>query len=454
MDCDGDPATPLECTTLRAPLDYRAPGGATVDLAVSRVKAADPAKRRGVLLVNPGGPGGSGLDMPLGLLQGFPKEVLARYDLIGFDPRFVGKSSPLGCGFTGSVFDGLWPRLPGPGGFAAEAREAKRVAEQCWAKAGDRLPHATTRNVARDLDLVRAALGEPRISFYGGSYGTYLGAVYGQLFPARVDRMVLDGAINPDKVWHGMNKGWGPAAEAGFTDWAGWAATQDAKYHFGTTAEAVKAHFYALGKALDTKPVSYKEIRFDGNTLREASRLFMYSDHNDPLLAALVADLADGQLTDPAGTGYLDAILATFPADNFNSVFLAVQCGDAQWERNPAKYAVESAVDGRRYPFFGAAASGIGPCAYWPRQREEAATRLLPASHTALVVGATHDTATPYDGAVSLRRHLGERTRLVTLENARMHGLYARYGSACVDNAVTAYLVDGTQPPADLRCAS
>ncbi|MCK2237849.1 MULTISPECIES: alpha/beta hydrolase [unclassified Crossiella] len=451
-DCDGNPATPLDCATLRAPLDYRAPGGQTVELAISRIKAADPAKRHGVLLVNPGGPGGSGLDMPLGVAQTFPKDVLDRYDLIGFDPRFVGKSSPLSCGFTGTVFDALWPRLPGPGGFAAEAREARKVARQCEQAAGDLLPFASTRNAARDLDVIRAGLGERRISFYGGSYGTYLGAVYGQLFPDRVDRMVLDGAIDPAKVWHGMNRGWGPAAETAFGDWVNWAAGQDATYHFGATADAVRAHYAKLGLALDERPVQYGQLRLDGNTLREVSRLVLYNDRSDPVLAGLVADLADGQLSDPAVRGFLDAVLATFPADNFVSVFLAVQCTDADWDRNPARYAVESALDARRYPFFGAAAAGIGPCAYWSHRPLEQPTRIKAARHSAMVVGATGDSATPYSGAVSMRRMLGEQTRLVTLTDARMHGLYARYGNACVDSAVTGYLLGGTLPAKDLTC--
>ncbi|GAA2789240.1 alpha/beta hydrolase [Crossiella cryophila] len=451
-DCDGNPATPLDCATLRAPLDYRSPGGKTVDLAISRIKAADPAKRRGVLLVNPGGPGGSGLDMPLGVAQTFPKDVLDRYDLIGFDPRFVGRSSPLSCGFTGTVFDALWPRLPGPGGFAAEAREARKVAEQCQRAAGDLLPFASTRNAARDLDVIRAGLGEARISFYGGSYGTYLGAVYGQLFPDRVDRMVLDGAIDPAKVWHGMNRGWGPAAETAFADWVDWAAGQDATYHFGATVAAVRAHYAKLERALDERPVRYGQLQLDGNTLREVSRLVLYNDHSDPVLAGLVADLADGQLSDPAVRGFLDAVLATFPADNFVSVFLAVQCTDADWDRNPARYAVESAVDAKRYPFFGAAAAGIGPCAYWPHRPLEPTTRIRAARHSSLVVGATGDSATPYSGAVSMRRMLGEQARLVTLTDARMHGLYARYGNACVDGEVTRYLLGGALPAKDVTC--
>ncbi|MGW0518070.1 alpha/beta hydrolase [Crossiella sp. NPDC003009] len=453
-DCDANPATPLECATLRAPLDYRAPGGKTVELAISRLRAADPAKRHGVLLVNPGGPGGSGLDMPLGLAQTFPKDVLDRFDLIGFDPRFVGKSSPLSCGFTGTVFDALWPRLPGPGGFPAEVKAAKEVAQQCQQAEGDRLPFASTRNAARDLDVVRAGLGEQRISFYGGSYGTYLGAVYGQLFPARVDRMVLDGAIDPAKVWHGMNRGWGPAAETAFADWAAWAAERDATYHFGATPAAVRAHYAELGRALDQRPAQYGQLKLDGNTLREVSRLVLYSDRSDPVLAGLVADLADGQLSDPAVRGFLDAVLATFPADNFVSVFLAVQCTDAAWDRNPARYAAETALDARRYPFFGAAAAGIGPCAYWPHRPLEQTTRIRPARHGALVVGATGDSATPYAGAVSMRRMLGENARLLTLADARMHGLYARYGNACVDNTVTKYLVSGSLPESDQRCAN
>lgn len=187
---------PMECTTVSVPLDYTKPDGATIDIAVSRLASTSPTKRRGVLLTNPGGPGGPGLSMPLDLVNiGMPTTVLDRYDIIGFDPRGIGFSAPISCGFT--LEQGYDTNIPSyamnNADVAARAEVAKSVAKQCadHDTAGT-LRHMSTANTARDMDMIRAALGEEKISYYGISYGTVLGSAYASLFPERTDRVVLD----------------------------------------------------------------------------------------------------------------------------------------------------------------------------------------------------------------------------------------------------------------------
>jgi pimeloyl-ACP methyl ester carboxylesterase len=218
----------LECATVEVPLDYGDPDGAGIEIMVSRLASTDPDRRRGVLLLNPGGPGGSGLAMPAELVSfGLPAGVLDGYDLIGMDPRGVGHSSPVSCGFT--VDDGYW------GGIAfyavddaavdAQAVVAEAIADQCAENdTGGLLPHLSTVNTARDMDRVRAALGEEKISYFGHSYGSALGAAYTALFPERSDRIVLDSSTDPSRTQYELFQQSGPAAEAGLDEWAAWAA--------------------------------------------------------------------------------------------------------------------------------------------------------------------------------------------------------------------------------------
>lgn len=211
--CQADSPAEFECATIEVPLDYRAPGGKRIGLAISRIKATAPGKRHGVLFSNPGGPGMQGRYMPMGMQDRLPESTRQKYDLIGFDPRGVGESSPVSCGLKPEEEDWLRPYKEKT--FDKDVAWARDVANKCKEKAGDTLPYITTRNTARDMDLLRAVLGEKRISYMGTSYGTYLGAVYTQLFPGRADRFVLDSAVDPAHAWRGMIQWWAKGAEAG-----------------------------------------------------------------------------------------------------------------------------------------------------------------------------------------------------------------------------------------------
>ncbi|HEY8984317.1 MAG TPA: alpha/beta fold hydrolase, partial [Streptomyces sp.] len=192
---DSVPAPPapdrVECATLSVPLDHRRPDGPRIDIAVSRVPASGPpAERRGALLVNPGGPGGSGLPYAVTKRAKLPASVRRAYDVIGFDPRGVGASAPADCGAMGGLFDSPAPDLEGRAYLASQ----KRLADDCAAGA---LPYLSTEETAHDMDAIRTALGEPALDFLGVSYGSYLGAAYTALFPARTGRMVLDSVVGP-----------------------------------------------------------------------------------------------------------------------------------------------------------------------------------------------------------------------------------------------------------------
>ncbi|QDY77483.1 alpha/beta hydrolase [Streptomyces qinzhouensis] len=440
--CSPDQPAAYQCTTLKVPLDYRAPGGKKIDVAVSRIKAADPRQRRGVLLFNPGGPGGSGLGDPLDWGGRLPQSVLDRYDLIGFDPRGVGKSTPVECGTAPDERMVLRPYRSKT--FASDVAWAKRIAEKCRAKYGADLKHFTTRNTARDMDAIRAALGEQKINYIGVSYGTYLGAVYTQLFPRRSDRIILDSAVDPKLVWRGMLQSW--AKDSGFAFWRflEWAAKNNDQYGFGTSPQKIAEDFFRLVRQADRKPVKVGEKFYDGAAIREFMRPMFYRRTMGADMLGLVRDAAAGKP--------VPDFPAWVPGDNDVSMFNTVACGDTDaWPRDPQRYAGEAAMDSVWFPLYGDHASNITPCAFWDRPAEPVTK--VDNRVPSLILQAEWDSQTPLSTAQGMHRAL-KGSRMVTVDEGETHGVY-RYGiSSCADTVGTDYLVTGKLPAKDVTCAA
>lgn len=268
--CDAENPATYQCATLKVPLDYSDPGGKRIDIAISRLKASSAKERRGVLLLSPGGPGGPGLSMPVDPALNIPQEVKRQYDLIGFDPRGVGQSSPVSCGLTDEERNDERPYRAET--FAKDVEWARTVADKCRAEAGDTLRHLTTRNTARDMDVIRAVLGERKISYLGYSYGTYLGAVYTQMFPRRTDRFVLDSATDPARVWRGMFQGMAEGAEPAFTRWSEWTARRHTTYRLGNTPAEVRETFWKLIARADREPIDSGGSPLTGDEIRSELR--------------------------------------------------------------------------------------------------------------------------------------------------------------------------------------
>ncbi|MGW6285719.1 alpha/beta hydrolase [Streptomyces sp. NPDC055107] len=440
--CGGDIDASVECATLKVPLDHRRPGGRKIELSLSRIKAADPAVRRGVLLFNPGGPSGSGLFYPLALSGLLPQSVKDRYDLIGFDPRGVGASSPLACGTT-TADERLTYRPYREATFAKDVAWARDIADRCRDRNGETLRHVNTRNTARDLDAIRVALGERRISYFGLSYGTYLGSVYAQLFPRRVDRFVLDSAVDPERVWRSMGQSWAERAEPTFDRWTHWTARHAARYGLGDTPAEVEKLFWDIVARADREPLDLGGTRFDGAEIRE----YMRWEIPHPSVAAGTL----GLLRDAAAGKPVPAFPTFVPTDNELASFLAIVCGDARWPTDPAVYRADSRRDSVRYPLYGDSVSNIFPCAYWGRPAEVATK--VDNRVPALIVQNEWDPQTPLAAAHGLRRAL-KGSRLVTVEEGQGHGVYALGVSACADEAATTYLTTGRLPARDVTCAA
>ncbi len=452
------------CGTLRVPLDYRRPSGRGITIAVSRIATAKPQTRRGILLFNPGGPGGEGLDFPNFLIDILPAEVLDRYDLIGFDPRGIGYSTPVTCGINPQ--DALETVLPYPapdGSIEANVDYARKTAADCAAGSGDLLPFITTANTARDMDRIRKTLGERKLSYLGYSYGSYLGAVYASLFDQHTDRIVLDSAIDPALVWYQMWRTWGPAVAIRFPDAARYVAERDATFGFGATVEAVTDSYLALARRLDEAPVAVPalDLVVSGNLLREITRSALYNHTAVPALAEVwrtVADLAAG--TDPAdGGATLRAVLQEqrpvaaqgVPEDNDVAALYAVVCDDVNWPRDVGTYARNTAADRAAWPLTAGMPSNIWPCAFWPNRPVEAPVEVTSrGQRNILILQNRRDPATPWVSGLGMRQALGRRAAFVGVD-AGGHGVYG--AGSCADPVADSFLATGALPQRDVFCA-
>ncbi|MEU9002258.1 alpha/beta hydrolase [Streptomyces sp. NPDC048551] len=447
--CDAEQPATYECATIKVPLDYRRPEGRRIDLAISRIKSRDPARRHGVLLMNPGGPGGSGLDLPLMADTSMPQEVRDRYDLIGFDPRGVGRSNAITCGLTESEQN--FDRAYRPETYAADVAWARTVADKCREKAGDVLPYVTTRNTARDMDAIRAALGERKVSYLGYSYGTYLGAVYTQMFPRRTDRFVLDSGVDPQRAWRGMLQVWATEAEPAFARWTRWTAPRDGEFHLGTTPQAVSRTFWDLVARADRDPIVLDGQKLSGDDIRAARGLFFYPARAAPLVSALKAAAEGKPLPAGPSAGELLKTLRPEPGpDTGVAVFWSVVCGDTDaWPRDPERYRRDAAQDKRRYPLYGDMASTIKPCAFWQRPLEAATPMKTRAD--VLTVQNEWDSQTPLVSGQGLHRAL-KGSRMVLALGGEGHGVYLADPGSCANAPVNAYLASGRLPAADVTC--
>ncbi|TDC42432.1 alpha/beta fold hydrolase [Micromonospora sp. KC213] len=438
----------LRCAVLSVPLDHRDPQSRHITVTVSRIPATDPARRLGTLVLSPGGPGIGGLAMPAQLHgPGQPPQLGQRYDLVGFDARGVRHSSPVSCGLP--VADRA-VRYPAPdGSIAHSVAHARATAQACRREAADVLPHITTANTARDLDRIRAALGEERISFFGLSYGTYLGAVYATRHPHRTDRVVLDSALDPNRIWYDLVRLGGLGLTQRLPDLTGWVADRHHTYRLGRTAAAVEHRYRTLLRDLDHHPITYPGLVVDGNWLRDYTRdnLEQPDASQFPHIAAVWQELAAASRAPATGTpAVADAVPATsvpagaaVPADNRQTVGYAVQCGDAAWPRRPERYAAAVRRDRTLFPEDAGRSATITPCAFWPAPVEAAPTVGAAGPRNILILHNRRDPATPWVSGHGMHQALRHRSTLVTADTGG-HGVIG--ANDCATALALRYLTD------------
>ncbi|THA25608.1 alpha/beta hydrolase [Streptomyces sp. RKND-216] len=441
-DCGTANNPTMQCAAIDVPLDHARPEGRQIQIAVNRIPATA-EERQGPLLVNPGGPGGSGLGLAGYVARSLPADVAAQYDVIGFDPRGVGKSEPaLEC--KPGYFDATRPDSV-PHDFRTFAENISRAASfavDCGIRHEGVLKHINTRNTARDMDAIRAALGAEQINFFGYSYGTYLGSVYAELFPERVRRMVLDSIVDPTKVWYEANISQNYAFDERFTAFTAWIAEHDATYGLGTDAEKVEARWYDMRTAMRDEPAKgvvgpaeLEESFLPGGyyngywpAMAEAFAAYVHEGDEQALL-----DLYDDYGKVTGTNGY--------------SVYTAVECRDAKWPRDWGTWYEDARETYRKAPFLTWSNTWYNaPCAFWPTRQPEATDVRNDDIPPVLLFQATDDAATPYAGGVKMHRLLDD-SRLVVEEDGGNHGITLG-GNACLDRYLTEYLADGTLPDA------
>jgi pimeloyl-ACP methyl ester carboxylesterase len=444
----------LQCATLRVPLDHAKPNGRKITLALSRVPHTA-RTYQGPLLVNPGGPGGSGRSLAGFVASSLPKAVAAQYDVIGFDPRGVGASTPaLDCapGHFAPVRPDTVPRTPAL--ERANLDRARSFARACGATYKKLLPYLDTVSAARDMDAMRRALGAKKINYFGYSYGTYLGAVYAKLYPQRVRRLVLDSIVDPRGVWYDDNLQQDYAFNDRHRAFLAWIAEHDETYGLGTDPARVETEWYAMRAAVAAHPAGG---RVGAAELEDTFIPGGYYDGYWPYLAEAFAAYVHDKDADALVDAYQTFGAVDAAGDNGYSVYTSVQCRDAGWPRDWERWREDSWAVYSKAPFMvWNNAWYNAPCAFWPtraKQPVDVANDKLP---PVLLFQATDDAATPYEGGVTMH-HLLRGSGLVVEEGGGNHGITLS-GNACLDDRLAAYLRTGKVPhgrgEADATCAA
>ncbi|WP_435192481.1 alpha/beta hydrolase [Nonomuraea sp. bgisy094] len=443
----------VECGEVRVPLDYHDPYGQHITVALNRIKGtvSRDANHLGVLLVNPGGPGASGQEMAKYVAAALPPQLASRYDVIGFDPRGVGKSEPaLRCVDPARFYAAPRPDQV-PSGPAAEQvliGRAQEYAARCGNLWAWMLPHLTTENAARDLDRIRAALGEQRISYLGYSYGTYLGAVYATLFPGRVKRMVFDSSVDPTGIWYQANLAQNRSFERRHRDFLAWTAKNNAVYGLGRTPKQTAFAYASMRQRLGARPAGGL---VGPSELDDLFTVGGYSNAIWPQLAGVWSRYVQRGDVQGLVDAWRQHAANDAEQENSYAVYLGVQCRDAAWPRDWSTWHADMTSSHRVAPFLTWPNAWYNaPCAFWSEPGGTPVTvKADPSLPPILMLQSRRDAATPYEGALNLRQRFPSARMVV--EPGGNHGT-SLVGNPCVDRHLVRYLNDGTVPPADTLC--
>ena len=456
--CAGADSGFYDCTTVTAPLDWADAGAGTIDLALIR-RAATGGEAIGSLLTNPGGPGASGYDLIADSATfAVSAPVLDAYDVIGFDPRGVGRSSAVTCLDAPAMDDYLYtiPADPrGTDGWRAELTQRNEgFAAACEANSAGILPFITTDNAARDMDLIRAVLGDSELHYLGYSYGTFLGATYAKLFPERVGRLVLDGAIDPSvsglDVGTTQAVGFESALRAYMAD-----CLQGRDCPFAGTVDEAMADLGTLLASVDADPLPNADGRMLGaDSLLTGIIAALYAEESWSYLTQALTEALQG---DPSTAFLLADFYNSRSADgtyqdNSSESFRAYNCMDYPLDTSQADQDAATALIDEKAPTIAPYWQGVDVCEVWPYPPTGVRERITAdGAAPIVVVGTTNDPATPYAWSVSLAEQLSSGV-LVTREGEGHTGY--NKGNMCVDRAVEAYLLEGTVPQDGLTCGA
>lgn len=447
-DCGTD-----DCATLEVPLDYDDPTGESIELSVLKVAAQSPKRRVGSLVVNPGGPGGSGVDYASNAVSYFGSELLDVFDIVGFDPRGVGLSTPLQC-LSDARLDAFVAADPDPD-TAAEIARSDRLIRQfgrgCVKESGDLTAHVSTVEAARDIDILRTALGDSKLSFFGASYGTFLGATYAEQFPGRVGRMVLDGAIDPSLTSLKLSLVQAKGFETALRAYAG-ACVNRGGCFLGDSVDSATMRIRQFLDSVEREPLpaGTRGLAVGNAVLGIWAPLYNQSYWpvlDDALRAGLEGDgqtllaLSDAY-TSRSGDGYQDNSLEALYGVNCLDHDDAIPSSEV--EKYIPRFEEASPTFGAIFAF------SLSSCAQWPIHTGRVPDEIRAGGAApVLVIGTTRDPATPLVWAEALADQLDSGV-LVRRDGDGHTGYLA--GNECVDSAVESYLVSGTVPEGTVDC--
>ncbi|MEU9990299.1 alpha/beta hydrolase [Streptomyces sp. NPDC048045] len=429
------------CSTIKVPLDHTKPKGRQINLTLSIAGALDAPR---TLVVNPGGPGQSGIGTAKLVWSSLPEDVGAQYNVVSFDPRGVGASTPVSCGDTKKLIK--HPAVPYTP--ATEAQEqarrtvAGKIAEQCQANSKDLLPYITTANAARDMDRIRTAFHQDKLDYLGYSYGTKLGATYATLFPSHTGRMILDSVVDPTVTTYASQYEQDPALQHRAEQFFAWAAKKDSTYHLGDSAAKVSATWNAVRKQLDAHPAGG---RAGSAELDDLLASVMYLDIQWGDVAKAVSDYRRGDAGDLLGATDQLAFGGVDPAQ------LAYNCVDDAWPRDWATLHKETAAAAPKSPLFAWLNTWYSaPCAFWKAPTAPPVKIGAAKVPPILLLQAKDDPATPLVGAQRMHQVLAG-SRLVVAGGGN-HGQYLFDNNPCMDKHGSHYLLTGHLPTADTTC--
>ena len=449
--CEGD----KECADITVPVDYAHPDKETMRIRAIRIPSSNP--KAPALFVNPGGPGGSGYDLVKDDDGKFDSDAIrSRYSVVGFDPRGVSRSEGIQC-LTDKEKDAKRAANiddSTPEGLAKAHAAAKALGQKCKEKSGPVLAHMDTASAARDLDVMRAATQSPRLNYLGFSYGTYLGAMYAQLFPDNVGRFVLDGAVKPNATPQEIDEGQAVAFEKSFTAYAKSCAQRgdcplkgEPKEQLAQLTELIAKYRKTPGKTSDGRV-------FTADDLVQALILPMYEDSIWPMLDKAIRGAMEGK--PDTAMRIADLSLERDESGHYSGnqdvAFSGVQCLDHPGRPSDAEMKADAKQLEKKAPFTAPLISYSQlPCVEWPVTPAKGAPAIKPAKPvTALVIGTTGDPATPYEWSKDLASTLGGDSRVLT-SVGHGHTAFGRAGS-CVTDAVLDYLAEGRLPKAGKVC--
>ncbi len=453
----------LQCARITVPMDYHQPQGTTITIAALRIKATDPSRRIGSLLMNPGGPGASGMEAAAGMAQTWAGSPLAkRFDLVGFDPRGIGASLPAVRCLNGARMDAERASDldddPSPAGVARFEQQQKDYANDCvnnTPHGKNMLANVGTVDAARDLDILRSVLGDERLTYLGYSYGTLLGTTYAEEFPHNVRAMISDGAVDPTESPVAQLVGQGTGFQNAFNQFAVWCAKQ-ASCAVGSNPNNATQVFRGLVDPLLTKPVPVgdgRKLGFDDATTGAIQTL--YSETLWTYLNTGLNQLrqGNGQVLMELADNY-NGRNANGTYSNEQDAFTAVHCVDGPPVTDPATLLTEAQQYKKAAPFLDDGRPAVAEedaCAYWPvPPTDRPHLPNVPGLAPTLVISTTNDPATPYQSGVNLANAL--HGALLTFQSTQ-HTAFLQ-NNACVDTWGANYLMNLTLPPAGTRCSS